>query len=199
MSSALSPEYILFRQRLLSCSGVYTYRLDGLWGQHTDEADAAFNSKCNDIASHEGEFDPRSERNIRTLRLDAQQLARKSLTAVRASGLDARIISGTRTYPEQAALFRQGRNGNPGQRVTNARAGESWHNFGLAWDIGNFRGGDYLTDGPEYDAAATQGRIAGVEWGGDWKGFKDKPHYQTPFGAARVADARGTFERGNRP
>jgi peptidoglycan L-alanyl-D-glutamate endopeptidase CwlK len=198
MSGGLSPDYILFRQRLLSCSGVYTYQLDGLWGQHTDEADAAFNVRCGEIARSDGEFDPRSERNIRSLRLDAQPFARRSLAAVRAAGLDARVISGTRTYPEQAALFRQGRNGNPGPRVTNARAGESWHNFGLAWDIGIFRGGDYLTDGPQYDEAAKYGRIAGVEWGGDWKSFKDKPHYQTPFGAGKIADARSIFERGNR-
>ena len=198
MSGTLSLEEILFRQRLLSCSGVYSRKLDGLWGFFTDEADAEFNSKCNSIAQAVASFDPRSERNIRSLRLDAQQLCRESLQSVRSSALDARVISGTRSYAQQAALYRQGRNGNPGPKVTNAGAGQSWHNFGLAWDIGIFRNGEYLTDGHEYDDVSKLGRIAGVEWGGDWHSFKDKPHYQCPFGAASIDVARARFENGGR-
>jgi peptidoglycan L-alanyl-D-glutamate endopeptidase CwlK len=199
MTRPLSQEDVLFRQRLLSCSGLYDRKLDGLWGKHTDDADRAFFAQCDAIALATRSFDPRTERNIRTLRLDAQPMCRQSLAAISIPGKEVRIISGTRTYPEQAALYRQGRNGNPGPRVTNARAGQSWHNFGLAWDIGIFRGGDYLTGGPEYDAAGPKGLVPGVEWGGNWRTFVDKPHFQTPFGAHAIAEARGAFERGGRP
>ena len=198
MSNPLSKDEVLFRQRLLSCSGLYTDTLDGLWGKNTDDADHKFFAECDKIATANGGFDARSERNIRSLRLDAQALCRQSLAAIRSHGLDARVISGTRTYEQQAALYRQGRFGNPGPKVTNAQPGKSWHNFGLAWDIGIFRAGDYLEDGPEYTQASKHAILPGIEWGGNWKKFVDKPHYQTPFGAAAVDDARIVFEKGGR-
>lgn len=198
MSRALSPEDILFRQRFLSCCGFYSDLLDGRWGPNTDAAEAAFFARSAAIAAAEGTFDARTERNIVTLRCDAQEAARRSLSAVRADGTDARIISGTRSYAEQTALFRKGRFGNPPPKVTKAKAGQSWHNFGLAWDIGIFSGGTYVTADRLYDAAGPRGRIAGVEWGGDWTGgFRDNPHYQ--FGTqGSVAAARARFEAGCR-
>ncbi len=61
-----------------------------------------------------------------------------------------KIISGTRTHmQEQDALYARRRTA-PGPRVTNARGGYSNHNFGIAWDIGLFRGGKYLEDSPLY-------------------------------------------------
>ena len=90
--------------------------------------------------------------------------------------------SGTRTYAEQNTLFRQGRFGNKGPRVTNARGGQSNHNYGIAWDIGLFENGKYLTDSPLYKKAAELGRADGLEWGGDWTSFKDQPHYQLATG-----------------
>ena len=199
MSNTFTRDDVLFRQRILSCSGLYTDALDGLWGRHTDEADRRFHDGCERIAKREGSFDSRSERNIRSLRLDAQERCRASLAAIRAGGLDARVISGVRSYAEQAALYRQGRNGNRLPKVTNAKAGQSWHNFGLAWDIGLFRRGEYLTDGAEYDRAGALGKVDAVEWGGDWRSFKDRPHFQAPFGAGSITEARTLFERGGRP
>ena len=198
VSDRLFPDDVLFSQRLLSCCHLYGGQLNGQWDSTTDAADKAFHSKCDQIASTDGSFDPRSEANIRTLITDVQALARKSLSLIRASGLDARIISGTRTYAQQTVLYRQGRFGNPGPIVTNAKAGQSWHNFGRAWDIGIFRAGKYLTDGPEYGEAATKGKIGGVEWGGDWITFKDKPHYQVIGEFGSLDAVRNYFERGGR-
>jgi peptidoglycan L-alanyl-D-glutamate endopeptidase CwlK len=48
------------------------------------------------------------------------------LRTVRDAGIEARIISGTRTYTEQNTLFRQGRFGNPGPKVTKARGGQAF-------------------------------------------------------------------------
>lgn len=199
MSKNLSKEDVLFRQRFLSCCGFYSDTLDGLWGDDTDKADQAFFAKCADIASAEGSFDARTERNILSLQCDAQAAARRSLKAIRAAGFDARIISGTRTYAEQAALYRQGRFGNPGPVVTKAKAGQSWHNFGLAWDIGVFKNGVYVAnDVAPYKAAAQHGKVADVEWGGDWTSFKDFPHYQFGTKGKGVSATRGVFEAGAR-
>ena len=108
------------------------------------------------------------------------------------------IISGMRTYAEQDVLFRKGRFGNPPPRVTNARGGQSNHNFGMAWDIGVFRAGAYLPDSPLYDTAAQVGLAAGIiglEWGSNWTGFTDRPHYQMATGLT-ITQVRDRFERG---
>lgn len=198
MSHRLFEEDTLFRQRLLSCSGFYDRILDGLWGPHTDEAEQKFHAQCDVIARSLGQFDERTERNVRSLRIDAQESCRRSLLAIRNSGHDARVISGTRTYPEQDQLYRKGRFGNPGPVVTRAKAGQSWHNFGLAWDIGLFESGAYLTAEAPYRSVAAFGKVTGIEWGGDWRTFPDVPHYQHAPGIESISRARAIFERGGR-
>lgn len=67
---------------------------------------------------------------------------------------------------------------NLGAIVTNARAGHSNHNFGLAFDIGVFRGGRYLAESPVYKAVGALGIELGLSWGGNWKDIKDQPHFE---------------------
>src|SRR5688572_8244426 len=77
-------------------------------------------------------FDERSERNLKTLLPPVQALARLFLRTVQPAmqrkGVVVRIISGTRTYAEQDALYAKGRT-RPGPKVTNAQGGFSNHNF----------------------------------------------------------------------
>jgi peptidoglycan L-alanyl-D-glutamate endopeptidase CwlK len=199
MSAHLFPNDVLFLQRMLSCCGLYSDTLDGDWGPNTEKAERDFAAECDRIASKYGSFDQRSEANIRTLQTEVQELCRQSIGRIRAAGFKVRVISGTRTYAEQTAIYRQGRFGNPGRIVSNAKAGQSWHNFGRAWDIGLFdSAGNYLTSGPKYREAATAGKIAGVEWGGDWVSFKDEPHYQVTGDLKTLSAMRSNFERGGR-
>jgi peptidoglycan L-alanyl-D-glutamate endopeptidase CwlK len=62
--------------------------------------------------------------------------------------------------------------------VTNARAGHSNHNFGIAFDIGVFDGGNYIEESPKYKAVGLLGMDLGLEWGGNWKTIQDEPHFQ---------------------
>lgn len=125
-------------------------------------------------------LDDRSERNLATLHPDIQPRvaafisAAKNLASPR--GLDVRIISALRSYAEQEAIYAQGRT-TPGRIVTKARAGYSNHNFGLAFDVGVFKGKAYL-DHAFYDELGPLGESLGLEWGGRWKKIVDKPHYQ---------------------
>lgn len=197
MSARIFPDDILFFQRLLRSDGLYLANLDGIWGPLTEAAVVEFERLADTIAAAVGTFDARSENNVRTLAVRAQRPAREFLQRVRAAGIGARIISGTRTYAMQDALYRQGRFGNPGPRVTNARGGQSNHNFGIAWDIGIFTaGGGYVTDGPPYDAAAAAGAAPELEWGGNWSSFVDKPHWQLATGLT-LATLRARFESGD--
>jgi peptidoglycan L-alanyl-D-glutamate endopeptidase CwlK len=199
MSAPLFADDVLFFQRLLRAQGLYMDDLDGLWGPRTEAAALAFDSTTRAIRATIREFDPRSERCIATLSLKAQRAAREFLARVLEGGVRARIISGTRTYAEQDALFRKGRFGDPGPRVTNARGGQSNHNFGIAWDVGIFTAaGGYLGDGPQYLVAAQlglEGATGQIEWGGSWTTFIDRPHYQLAVGLT-AAQLRLDFESG---
>jgi len=125
--------------------------------------------------------DPRSEENIATLLPAAQRLARELWAVANdgrlGPGIAVKVIAGTRTYAEQEALYAQGRTA-PGTIVTNARAGFSNHNFGIAFDVGIFNGTLYLDESPLYARVGKVGRDLGLEWGGDWVSFTDEPHFQ---------------------
>ena len=195
MSIHLFVDDVIFLQRFLKCSGLYSGKIDGRWGPKTDAAVREFDRQSEAIADTHGRFDGTSERYIRTLQPKAQDAARLFLGKVLDAGIVARIISGTRTYSEQNALFRRGRFGNPPPQVTKARGGQSNHNFGIAWDIGIFENGAYRGSSIKYRRAAEVGLAPGVEWGGHWTTFKDEPHYQLAT-SSRIAVVRSSFESG---
>lgn len=141
------------------------------------------------------EFDPRSEKNLATLVPNARRKAREWLTKCLEAGINVKVICGTRTYEEQAALYAKGRTA-PGEKVTNARPGYSWHNFGVAWDFVVFDDrGQPLWDSQLMERCGRIGEELGLEWGGSWKGFKDKPHLQLKMGLT-LAQARQRVKDG---
>jgi len=80
-----------------------------------------------------------AESNVRTLRAIEslapafQRQVRGWVTEMVNSKIPPLIYCGRRTMEEQTALFAIGRSA-PGRIVTKARAGESYHNYGLAFD-----------------------------------------------------------------
>lgn len=130
------------------------------------------------LDSAHGEWtNTRSERVIATLDALVQPYARALYFKARGNGITVNIISGLRTFQEQDALYAQGRT-SPGDIVTNARAGHSVHNFGLAFDVGVFEGSRFLAESPRYKAVGALGLELGLEWGGNWKTIVDEPHFQ---------------------
>ena len=197
MSVPVTREDILFTQRLLKSQGLYLGRLDGSWGPKTDAAMLEADTRSKQLAAQFGTFDPRSEEQIRTLNLKAQETARLFLSAfANVTEYAVKIISGTRTYAQQNLIYAQGRT-RPGPKVTNARGGASNHNFGIAWDIGIFVKGKYLDDGKQYKQAAAVALAVttGLEWGGNWTTIIDKPHYQLVTGKS-TKEVRELFESG---
>lgn len=99
---------------------------------------------------------------------------------------EIRIVQGLRTFPEQDALYAKGRT-TPGPKVTNAKGGQSIHNYGLAidfallindkeisWDLKKDWDGDKVADWMEVVKVF---KDAGYTWGGQWK-FTDNPHFE---------------------
>lgn len=195
MSDRLSPADVLFTQRLLRLQGLYDGALDGLWGPRTQAASREFDRRADALRERFGTFDTRSERHLLGLTLEAQAQARQFLRRVQPLPMQVRVISGTRRYAEQDALFRQGRFGNAGPIVTNARGGRSRHNFGIAWDIGVFTDAGYSRRVEDYAEVARVGLVDGLVWGGHWTRFPDPPHYELDLGLDIVA-LRARFERG---
>lgn len=91
-------------------------------------------------------------------------------------GLPIRITEGYRSIERQNELYAQGRT-TKGNIVTQAKGGESLHNYGVAIDI-VFRRLGYDASNDQWLAAATVGERLGFEWGGNWNEFVDKPHFQ---------------------
>ncbi|AMB18616.1 endolysin [Bacillus phage Eldridge] len=117
------------------------------------------------------------------------------------------ITQGLRTKAQQNELYAQGRTqaqlnavglsnvkAKPSMdKVTNARGGYSMHNYGLAidfalrstdgkdvtWAMNKDFDGDGKADWME---VVEEAKKLGFEWGGDWKSFKDYPHFQLTAG-----------------
>lgn len=111
------------------------------------------------------------------------------------AGLSFYLFNGIRTVEEQDELYAKGRT-KPGERVTNARGGYSWHNFGLAADMvldgnpdkpgiqwsWNLRA-DLNNDGAaDYRQMAQIARDCGLEAGYFWTRFPDAAHVQNRYG-----------------
>lgn len=200
MSRHLFGDDVIFHQRLLKAQGLYRGALDGRWGAMTEAADREF-EQLGATLRVLGVFEARSERMIAGLHLAAQAGARRLLALAADAGLIARLVSGTRSYSEQDRLHGQGRYGNPGPRVTNARGGRSNHNFGIAWDValfdaeGSYLNGDTAEEVGEYRRLGELARPLGLEWGGDWKSLPDVPHYQLRSNLS-LSETRRRFEAG---
>lgn len=106
-----------------------------------------------------------------------------------------RVAQGLRTFSEQDDLYAKGRT-KGGSIVTNASGGYSNHNFGLAFDIVGVTNGkaDYNLD---WGSLSTMGKAHGFEWGGDWKSFKDKPHFQNMYGNS-IKSLRDSYNSENK-
>lgn len=154
-------------------------------------------------------LDERTLTNLATLDAKAQERFRDFLLAAKATaatfGCDYVAISGHRTWEEQDALYARGRT-KPGQKVTNAKGGQSNHNFAVAIDCGVFQGKVYLDGGDPrqaslankvHEACAVHARQLGIDWGGDWSGPKDYPHFDIRTGLTLAQKRKAYNARGS--
>ena len=192
---------VLFFQRLAKSSGLYHGALDGDWGPLTQGAADAWDKLAIVTAKTYGSFDKRTEGNIATLVPKAQRAARQFMAATKPFKYTVQILSGGRTYAQQSAIYAQGRS-KPGRVVTNAPAGSSNHNFGIAFDVGIFEGKTYFTGATRAQTQAyldlrklTKPAVLDLDWGGDWRSSKDYPHYELHTGMS-TRSVRAALETG---
>lgn len=94
--------------------------------------------------------------------------------------ISLKITDANRTNAEQDALYAKGRT-TGGKKVTNAKGGQSLHNFGIAIDVAGLKKSGGLDYKINYPALGILGESLGLEWGGRWLDPVDKPHFQLPY------------------
>lgn len=97
-------------------------------------------------------------------------------------GVNVQVSHGYRSHAEQDMLYSVGRT-KPGKVVTNAKAGQSPHNYGLAVDVVIIDDqGKAVWAASAYKQlwklASDASVVEGVVWAGNWKSFKEYVHFE---------------------
>lgn len=194
-------------QRGLADGGFDPGPVDGVFGQRTEGAVRAFQSsrgiEVDGIVGRQtwGELgrtvstgsapvsgdvaatgDAATDRRIAGLHPEVRATAAAFVNRVEQElGIQLRVTQGYRSIAEQNALYAQGRTA-PGDIVTNARGGSSYHNYGLAFDVVEVRPDGSANWDTDWAAIGRIGESMGLEWGGNWTRLVDRPHFQMDFG-----------------
>lgn len=131
-----------------------------------------------------------NSRKLEDLHPLVQAKARLMIEKCRQAGIDLLVTSTYRDLASQDALYAQGRT-VPGNRVTNAMAGQSFHNYRVAFDVVPLVNGKpcWATDGASgqmWKQVGAIGKSCGLQWAGDWKTFPEFPHFQYTAGLCLV-------------
>lgn len=118
-----------------------------------------------------------SARSLQRLQGVHPDLVRVVKRAIDITDLDFAVLEGLRTIERQRELKAAG-----ASKTLNSR-----HLTGHAVDLGVMINGELRWDWPLYvrlskivkQAARLENVL--IEWGGDWRTFKDGPHYQLPW------------------
>lgn len=118
-------------------------------------------------------LDSRAERSLSGIHPDLDQVVRR---AAKLSTVDFTVTEGLRTAERQRRLVRSG-----ASRTLNSR-----HLTGHAVDLAAKVDGAVRWDWPLYARLADAMKAAAAElevpiiWGGDWRSFRDGPHFELP-------------------
>ena len=119
-----------------------------------------------------------NSRSLSDLNPKVAAMCSEFINRCKAQGIDVIITSTFRDAEAQNKLYAQGRT-EPGKKVTNAKAGQSFHNWRVAFDFVPIVGGKAVWND---DTLWTKcGEIAegiGLEWAGRWTKFKETAHCQ---------------------
>lgn len=116
-------------------------------------------------------YSTRSKNNLKGLHPDLVRVAER---AIKLTPVDFVVTEGLRTVARQKQLFAAG-----ASKTMNSR-----HLTGHALDVAAWVGGTVRWDWPLYAKIAGAFKQAALEldvpiiWGGDWKSFRDGPHFE---------------------
>ncbi len=133
-----------------------------------------------------------SSRSLLDLVPPVRDRANKFLADCHTAGIDVLIYCTYRSPAEQDELYKIGRT-LPGKIITNARGGQSWHNFRAAFDFVPMINGK-----PQWGSKSLYTRCGAIaesldlEWAGRWTGsMKETAHCQYRGGLTLAQAAAG--------
>jgi peptidoglycan L-alanyl-D-glutamate endopeptidase CwlK len=131
---------------------------------------------------------------IDTLDPSFRPVADEFLAALEQEGIKVGVVQARRTIAEQNAIYAQGRT-TPGNIVSNAKGGQSPHNYGHALDVCPYNAAgnlDWNAPAAVWNRIGEIGKQCGLVWGGDFRSIKDLPHFEsTTWKTLRAAWQRG--------
>ena len=133
-----------------------------------------------------------SSRSLDDLLPAVKERVERFIASAKTEGIDLLVTSTYRDNESQNTLYAQGRTA-AGKIVTNAKAGESFHNFRCAVDVVPIVNGKPVWD-TSYQVWQTIGKLgkeAGLEWAGEWKTFKEMAHFQYTGGLSLAKLQKG--------
>jgi peptidoglycan L-alanyl-D-glutamate endopeptidase CwlK len=135
-----------------------------------------------------------NSRKLEDLIPQAKERVERFIALCHEQGIDLLVTSTFRDHESQGELYEQGRT-KPGKVVTNAKPGESWHNYRCAVDVVPLVNGKPNWDGsdPIWQTIGELGEQAGLEWAGRWHSFKELAHFQYT-GGLTLADLKAGKE-----
>lgn len=123
-----------------------------------------------------------TSRSLTDLHEIVRKKAQAHIAACAEEGIDLLVTCTYRDKEEQDRLYAIGRTA-PGRKVTNAKGGQSFHNYRVAYDVVPVRHGKPVwgttgEDGKLWERVGELGEAQGLEWAGRWSKFKEYPHFQ---------------------
>lgn len=130
-------------------------------------------------------------RKVDDLVFPVKKRALNFIQACKEAGIDLLITCTVRDAEAQDALYAKGRT-RPGRKVTNARGGDSFHQYAVALDVVPLQSGKPVwtttgADGVLWRRIGEIGESCGLEWAGRWPRFREFPHFQFTDGLT-IAD-----------
>ena len=119
-----------------------------------------------------------NSRKLEDLHPKVEKMCNEFISKCKDEGIDVIITSTYRDAESQNELYAQGRT-KPGKVVTNAKAGDSFHNYQLAFDfVPVVSGKAQWNDLSLFKKCGEIAKSCGLEWAGEWKSFKEYAHCQ---------------------
>lgn len=155
-------------------------------------------------------WDSKSNQVIAGLHPKVRDIYTNFINDLSEQGISYRLYNGTRTFDKQAELYGKGRTeqelitagvdkkyAKPNEKkVTNAKPGSSFHNYGLAGDGVEIKDGKAIWDSLNKQKIATTGAKYGLYWGGNFTSFKDEPHFEYQ-GFGNISTLLAIYNTGN--
>ena len=119
-----------------------------------------------------------NSRKLEDLHPKVKVLCEKFISECKKQDIDVLITSTYRDAASQNALYAQGRT-TPGKKVTNAKAGQSFHNWRCAFDfVPIVNGKAQWSDVATFTKCGEIAESVGLQWAGRWVKFIELAHCQ---------------------